>query len=190
MSLDVRPSARTRLLDAADQLFYDEGVRTVGIDRIIERAGVAKASLYSTFGSKDELVRAYLVRRHEARQRRLTAGIDMIESPRDRLLAVFDVLAELFATPGFRGCAFLNASAEAQPGSAIQQVASESRAWVRSLLVELASDVGAADPPALAAQLVVLYDGATVGAQMDHVATAATVARHIAELVIDASIES
>ena len=60
-----RPSARERLLAAADELFYEEGVHTVGIDRVIERAGVAKASLYNTFGSKDELVRAYLTSRHD-----------------------------------------------------------------------------------------------------------------------------
>ena len=56
----ARPSARERLLAAADELFYEEGVHTVGIDRVIEHAGVAKGSLYNTFGSKDELIRAYL----------------------------------------------------------------------------------------------------------------------------------
>src|SRR3978361_39067 len=100
-----RPPARERLLDAANQLFYEEGVHTVGIDRIIERAGVAKASLYSAFGSKDELVRAYLEGRHEKRQARILAGLERFETPRDRLLGVFDVLAEIAASPEFRGCA-------------------------------------------------------------------------------------
>src|SRR5262249_42523015 len=68
-------SARDRLLAAATELFYAEGVHTVGIDRVIERAGVAKASLYSTFGSKEELVRAYLAGRAEARQRRVSERI-------------------------------------------------------------------------------------------------------------------
>src|SRR3954469_8548888 len=103
-----KPSARERLLAAADELFYAEGVHTVGIDRIIERAGVAKASLYSSFGSKEELVRAYLENRHEIRRNRLLAGLERFDNPRDRLLGVFDVLAELTATPGFRGCAFYN----------------------------------------------------------------------------------
>ena len=70
-----RLSARERLLAAADELFYEEGVHTVGIDRIIERAGVAKASLYNTFGSKDELIRAYLEGRYVARQERITRFI-------------------------------------------------------------------------------------------------------------------
>jgi len=66
-----RSAARERLLDAADELFYEEGVHTVGIDRVIERAGVAKATLYNAFGSKEELVRAYLLRRLDARKARM-----------------------------------------------------------------------------------------------------------------------
>src|ERR1700712_5209205 len=96
-------SARERLLAAADELFYEEGVHTVGIDRVIERAGVAKATLYTTFGSKDGLIRAYLERRHLRRQERITVGLARFDNPRDRLLGVFDVLGELAAEPGFRG---------------------------------------------------------------------------------------
>src|SRR3954467_10559119 len=90
-----RPSARVRLLAAADELFYEEGIHTVGIDRIIERAGVAKASLYSSFGSKEELVRAYLAGRHESRKERITAALARYDDPRRRLLGVFDVVAEI-----------------------------------------------------------------------------------------------
>src|SRR4051794_15458573 len=107
-----RATARERLLAAADELFYEEGVHTVGIDRVIERAGVAKATLYNAFGSKDELIRAYLTRRHHTRQERLTRKLERYDTPRERLLGVFDALGELFAEPGFRGCAFHNASAE------------------------------------------------------------------------------
>src|ERR1700750_3215121 len=88
------PPARDRLLAAAGELFYEEGVHTVGIDRVIERAGVAKASLYSTFGSKEELVRAYLEGRQQRRQRRIAERIAQCSSARDKLLAVFDLLAE------------------------------------------------------------------------------------------------
>src|SRR6201992_4537579 len=80
-----RPSARERLLDAADELFYEEGIHIVGIDRVIDKAGVAKASLYSTFGSKDELVRAYLVRRYERRRGRLGEWVDRQDQPREPL---------------------------------------------------------------------------------------------------------
>src|SRR5579872_2327563 len=86
----VRPSARERLLAAANELFYDEGVHTVGIDRVIERAGVTKASLYNTFGSKDELVRAYLEGRHARIAARITRYLERYSDPRDRLLGVFE----------------------------------------------------------------------------------------------------
>src|ERR1700704_5642583 len=88
--------ARERLLAAADELFYAEGVHTVGIDRAIERAGLAKATLYSIFGSKDELVRAYLTRRHLASRENMTRQLASYQTPRERLLGVFDVLGRSF----------------------------------------------------------------------------------------------
>src|SRR5690349_5099769 len=181
-----KPSARERLLRAADELFYAEGVHTVGIDRVIERAGVAKASLYSTFGSKEELVRAYLEGRHALRRTRLLAGLERYDDPRDRLLGVFEVLAELTGTPGFRGCPFYNASAESTPGGAIEDVSNANRAWTRGLFFELARDAGAHDPAKLADQLVVLYDGASVGGRMDKDSKAALQAREIATMLLAA----
>src|SRR6202042_109857 len=151
------PSARERLLEAANELFYDEGVHTVGIDRVIERAGVAKASLYNTFGSKDELVRAYLEGRHARVAARITRYLARYSDPRDRLLGVFEAQGELFADPGFRGCAFVSASAES-PGELVEQAAGEYRSWVRSLLTDLAGEVGVAAPEALGRQLHMIYD--------------------------------
>jgi AcrR family transcriptional regulator len=173
------------LLAAADELFYEEGMHNVGIDRVIERAGVAKGSLYYTFGSKEELVRAYLTRRHEARRDRIAARLAKHNSPKDQILAVFDLLEELFAEPGFRGCAFLNASAEAQPGSAAEQVCEASRVWVRSLFVELAGQLDAANANALGRQLLMLYDGATVAAQLDKDPSAGAEARAAAAALIE-----
>jgi AcrR family transcriptional regulator len=178
--------ARERLLTAAGELFYAEGVHTVGIDRIIEHAGVAKATLYSTFGSKDELIRAYLEARRETRQKRIMQRIAGQQTPRARILAIYDLMGELFAEPGFRGCAFLNASAEA-PGSKIRKACRDSRAWTRALFTDLAREAGAADPEGLARQLVLLYDGATVAAQMERDPTAAAVARRMAAALLDAA---
>jgi hypothetical protein len=110
-----------------------------------------------------------------------------VMTPRERLLGVFDVLGELFAQPGFRGCAFLNASAEASAGSAAEEVSGQSRTWVRSLFTELSQAAGAADPEHLAQQLVLLYDGATVAARMDHDPTAAAAARAVAAVLLDAA---
>ena len=187
-SVARKPSARDRLLAAADELFYAEGVHTVGIDRVIEKAGVAKASLYSAFGSKDELVKAYLQGRHERRRARMLAGLERYDDPRDRLLGVFDVLAGVAGNPGFRGCAFVNASAESPAGGPVEEVSDIYRAWVRGLFHELARDAGAKDPAELADQLVVLYDGASIGARMDKGGPrAALVARDIAATLLAAA---
>ena len=183
-----RKSARERLLAAADELFYAEGVHTVGIDRVIERAGVAKASLYAAFGNKDGLVRAYLQGRHEERRKRILTRIERYDTPRDRLLGVFDSLAESAARPGFRGCAFYNAGAESDPNGVVQEESAANRAWTRQLFTDLAREAGAVDPAALAAQLVILYDGATVGARQDQVPDAAHRARAIAATLLDAAL--
>src|ERR1700677_2380198 len=115
-AVSVKVSARERLLRAADELFYEEGIHTVGIDRVIERAGVAKATLYSAFGSKDELVGAYLRRRHDSNQERMERLLlERYASPRERLIGIFEIQGENFV-PGFKGCAFMTASAEATPG--------------------------------------------------------------------------
>jgi len=186
-SEDRRP-ARERLLAAADELFYEEGVNLVGIDRIIERAGVAKASLYDCFGSKEELIRSYLQQRHEARQVRLRERLARYASPREKILAVFDAMAEAAAKPDFRGCAFARASAEARPGSSVKAACDESRAWNLALFADLARQAGAADPDRVAQQLRLLYDGASVSAHVDASSSAALAARAMAELLLDAAL--
>jgi AcrR family transcriptional regulator len=182
-----RLSARDRLLDAANELFYEEGVQTVGIDRVIEHAGVAKASLYNSFGSKDELVRAYLQRRHAIRQEAVTRALALVESPRDRVLAMFDLLGDLQRAGSYRGCAFVNASTEARPGSGAEQATRSFRDWLRSVFVELATEAGAADPQELARDLQLLYDGAGIAVRIDHDPDAAKSARRAAERLLDAT---
>jgi len=181
-------SPRERLLAAADELFYGEGIHTVGIDRVIERAGVAKASLYSAFGSKDELVRAYLVDRFAARQRRVAQHVERHHDPRQRLLAVFDALAERIAEPDFQGCAFVRACAETSASAAVRGVCEDARTWMRSLLVDLCRATGAAAPETLGQQIGLLYDGAVVAAQMDHDLAAAPAARATAAALLDAAL--
>src|SRR5713226_4421553 len=161
---DKPASARERLLDAASELFYEEGVHTVGVDRIVERAGVTKATLYTLFGNKDGLVRAYLLGRHDRTRERMTELAARFHTPRERLLGVFDIQGMSFTEPGFRGCAFVGANAEAPDGSSVEEVAEDYRAWVRSLFLDLATEAGARDPAHLAQQLVLLYDGAGISA--------------------------
>jgi AcrR family transcriptional regulator len=180
-----RRTAKARILDAADDLFYNEGIHAVGIDRVIARAGVAKGSLYYSFTGKDDLVREYLAHRHGRWAERIAAGIEAHTDPRERILAVYDVLGTLFAQPDYRGCAFVNATAEAAPDSVEAQAANTFRAWLHDLFLGLATDAGAANPKQLAARLVVLHDGAVATAQMDKTPDAAITARQTAELVLD-----
>ncbi|MFE6867286.1 TetR/AcrR family transcriptional regulator [Kitasatospora sp. NPDC057692] len=184
----ARPTARERLLAAADELFYREGVHTVGIDRVIEQAGVAKASLYNAFGSKESLVRAYLEGRHARSTARITRHVEQRDSPYDRLLAVFDAQSEQFARPDYHGCAFVRASAEAHPGDQVEQAAEAFRAWIRGLFTDLAREAGAPDPAVLAHQLHLLYDGAGVSAGMDRDPSAAAAARAAAAALLDAAL--
>src|ERR1700748_2138747 len=182
-----RPSTGDRLLDAADELFYEEGIHIVGIDRVIEKAGVAKASLYSTFGSKDELVRAYLTRRYEQRRARITEWVTRYDTPRDQLLGVFDALGDSIAQPGYHGCAFANATAESSRGSVAEQVTQAYRGWTRALFTDLARAAGAADPATLGAQLHLLYDGVNWAARIDRDLAAAGRAQAAAAALLDAA---
>ncbi|MFB7293243.1 TetR/AcrR family transcriptional regulator [Actinacidiphila glaucinigra] len=186
----AKPSARERLLSAADELFYAEGVQTVGIDRIIERAGVAKASLYNTFGSKDELVHAYLRARHAGTSARILAFLERYETPRARLLGVFDAQSEAFKGPGHRGCAFIAASAEAEAGSSTEQASNDYRVWVRTLFTDLARQAGVPDPQTLGRRLHLLYDGCAVSVRMDADHEAAAAARATAEVLLDAALSA
>jgi AcrR family transcriptional regulator len=184
----VRPSARERLLASANELFYNEGIHTVGIDRVIEHAGVAKASLYKTFGSKDALVQAYLDARQDNVTRLITQVVDRYDSPRERLLAVFEGQAELFGRPGYRGCAFARASAESSPGDIAEQAAGAYRQWVRALLTDLAAQAGVADPEVLGLQLQLLYEGSGQAARFEHGPAAAGLARAAAAVLLDAAL--
>jgi AcrR family transcriptional regulator len=186
-----RPSARDRLLAAADELFYAEGVHVVGVDRIVERAGVTKASLYSIFGSKDELVRAYLEKHFLGRQARIARILAAHSTPRERLLAVFAEVDGLLAGSAFRGCKFISAAAESRPGDASEVVAEKYRAWLWSVFTDLAKEAGASDAKQVGRQLFLLYDGAAVAARMDDDrAAAAKAMRTAAVTLLDAAIPS
>lgn len=184
-----RSPARERLLAAANELFYAEGVQTVGIDRIIERAGVAKASLYNLFGSKEELVAAYLASRHDATAGRLTEAMEQVDDPRRKILAVFDAQAQLYQRAEFNGCAFIAATTEAPSQGLVEQAADRFRAWVRAMFTDLAEQAGAPYPVSLGRQLHLLYDGAGVAGRMDHQDPGlASSARHAVEALLDAAL--
>jgi AcrR family transcriptional regulator len=180
-----RPSARERLLAASNELFYRDGVHSTGIDAVIEKAGVAKGSLYYIFGGKDELVAAYLRGRHEAWRQRVEAAQADTDDPDEKILVIFDAIADYVSLPEFRGCPFNNAAAEAPAGQAQQLAIDEYRDWLRQSFRQLAADTGVTDSEALADALILLYDGALATANTAKPARAAAMtAKRIARLTL------
>jgi AcrR family transcriptional regulator len=179
---------RRRLLDVATRLFYEEGVHVVGIDRLLEEAGVAKASLYAHFGNKDGLVRAYLEEQFEARREHVTQVLARYDCPRERLLGLFSDIEDLLAVPSFRGCRFVNASAEARPDESIEAVTDAYRTWLNKVFTDLAKGSGATNPKQLGRQLALLYDGASVAGRLDkNRSGAGDAARSAASTLLDAA---
>ncbi|MEV0996589.1 TetR/AcrR family transcriptional regulator [Nonomuraea sp. NPDC050202] len=170
MSAGTRSPARTRVLESAARLFYGEGVHTVGIDRIIAEAGVAKATFYHHFPSKDDLVRAYIVEQGAA-QRGMAESMRE-GSPRERLLAIFTFMCEFGAGPAYRGCAFVNTAAEyPDPAHPVRQAIAEHRRWTRDLYRDLLAADGHPDPERTADVLLLVRDGLVVGFDLDDPAT-------------------
>ncbi|MBB6551870.1 TetR/AcrR family transcriptional regulator [Nonomuraea rubra] len=157
-------STRDRLLDAAAELFYREGVG-VGIDALCRRAGVSKRSMYQLFGSKDEVVAASLDRRAPAYQALLLPPADDDRPPRARILHVFERLEESAAEPDFRGCPFVAAAVEVKsPEHPASLVARRNKDALTAFFRREAERAGAADPALLARQLTVAFDGASAQA--------------------------
>lgn len=153
-------SAHDRILDTAFRLFYARGIRAVGVDLIIAESGVAKATFYKHFPAKDELVLAYLDRVDGIWTGQLRAAAEAAgPEPVDQLVGMFDALSTACRRDGYRGCAFINAAAEAVPGTPVHDrtVAHKQAvlAWVR----DLATQAGAVDPDSLARSLTLLLDG-------------------------------
>ena len=178
-----------RLLRAANGLFYSEGIRASGIEAVASQAGVTKMTLYAHFGSKDELVAAYLRRRDELWRGWLTEAVrERAGTPKEELLAVFDALGSWLEgeVEGFRGCAFVNAASEiAEPDHPARAVALEEKRWMREYLEELSANAGASDPEALSEQLMLLFEGATVSTTLKSTRAPALGARNAAEKLID-----
>lgn len=181
---EARRSPRERLLDAAEELFYAEGVHTTGIDRVIERAGVAKASLYSCFGSKEGLISAYLDEQHRKLIGRRRAAAQAAPDPKSAILAVFDSLARDFERPDYNGCPFSRASAEETDSSMIVAASHAYRDDLRALLRDLCAQAGAADPDRLALQLHLLYSGGSDSVKLDREPGIATAQRAAVEALL------
>ncbi len=162
------PQRREVLIDTAIELFAEQGYHATGIDTILAKSGVSKKTLYRHFRSKDELILAALkkydsqFRNSFMRQVEERAG-----TPRNRLLAIYDVAADWFEQNNFYGCMYINAIGEfSDPDTPIRQVCKEFKSLVRRYIEDLCREMGAADPTALAEELALLFEGAIVTAQV------------------------
>lgn len=155
---NLRAEMQERILQTTDRLFYEQGIRAVGVDTVAAEAGISKRTLYNYFPSKDELITAYLSRRFKP--------VPLTDAPPvQQILGNFDRLERSFSSDRFRGCPFVNAVAELkEPDHAANKIAvafkDERRAWFRALLLRL----GVAAPDSLAMQLMLLVDGAIAAA--------------------------
>ena len=161
------PTSRQKLLDAAADLFYRQGIGAVGVDLVSKSAGVSKRTMYQQFGSKDQLVAESLDAHGMAVLGQYLPADGGDAPPRQQILAIFGALGRWTASDKFRGCPFVNTATElADPGHPARQVARDYKLRLRDSFARLAERGRAADPQLLADQLIVVFDGAIVQAVM------------------------
>lgn len=152
---------REKLLETTEDLIYRNGIHATGMDLLVKTSGVSRKSIYKYFGTKDELVAEVLKRRDERWMDWFRTEVERAETPEARLLEIFSVLKGWFESSGFRGCAFINTAGETgDPQDAVRLVAKEHKENLLEFVKEICQQYGAADPDALARQLLVLIDGA------------------------------
>ncbi|MEV2278720.1 helix-turn-helix domain-containing protein [Nocardiopsis sp. NPDC049922] len=182
----LTPAAR-RILEVASELFYTRGINTVGMELVAERASVTKKTIYDRFGSKQELVVAYLRTRDDRWRGYVTDHLERAATPRARVLATFDALHAWMGEENPRGCAMLNAYTElSDPGHPGRAVAEGQKRWLRGLLAEFVAEAGVADPDVLAHPLAMLHEGAVVARGVLGETGAALTARAAAETLMAA----
>jgi AcrR family transcriptional regulator len=167
-----RSAARDRILATADRLFYTEGIHSVGVHRLVEESAVTRVTFYRHFPSKDDLIAGYLEGRARRARRRMT---QVIEDSHGDARAALRALGRVFTSETFaaeyRGCPFVNASAEfASPGHPARVLATAQRAWITATIERLLRDMGHRDPASTARQLLMLQTGAIFGVAIDDTA--------------------
>ncbi|KAA2254079.1 TetR/AcrR family transcriptional regulator [Solihabitans fulvus] len=184
-------NTRARILAVAALAFYERGVHAVGVNEIAELAGSSKLTIYRYFESKDGLVEAVLRQRSERIHDWLERGVEAVPPGADRVLALFDLLADWYRQAGFHGCAMVNAAADTRgDGVAVLGLTRGHLARYRVLLERCLLEAGVAEPSAPARQLLILIEGATVVSSIDADDTAGPDARRLAELVLASVVPS
>ncbi|SFJ75626.1 TetR/AcrR family transcriptional regulator [Celeribacter neptunius] len=180
-------NARDKIMSAASHLFCNHGFAATGIDTILTRAGTAKATLYHHFKSKEELIAAVLEAEGETWRGWFFGRLSEVKGPaRNRILAVFDILEDWFADPGFYGCPFINAVAEFDTGNdAVRKAADLHKQHLLTWLKAQAMEMKAPDVTETARSIAVLFDGAIVAAQHARDPSFARTAKAMAECYLD-----
>jgi AcrR family transcriptional regulator len=183
-----RSSVGERILATADELFYREGIRAVGIQRVIDEAGIAKASLYAHYASKDDLVAACMERRGQAARAAMVAALDAApDNPRAKLLALFDYQRQAVGDAAFRGCPVMKTHTElTEPDHPARRITAAHRQSLLELFARLVKEAGLRSPDYVAGALIVLFDGAVATTVVDGDPNATRYARLAAEQIIDA----
>jgi len=183
---DAQASGRERLSQAAYELFSREGVRGVGVDAVIARAGTAKMTLYRNFPSKDDLILEFLRRREQiwTREWLEAESLRRGDTPRDQLLAIFDVFAEWFSSPDFEGCSFLTTMIEVNDREhPVYKAAVEHLANIRGYIERLAAEAGIREVGSFARKWHILMKGSIMAAHEGDEGAAAC-AREMGELLL------
>jgi AcrR family transcriptional regulator len=183
---ETRPSeARLRLLTTATRTFYAEGIHSVGVDRLIADAKVTRATFYRHFPGKEDLVLSYLREVHKMERATVETAIADNPAPVDALLAIAGSIAQAIQSPGFRGCAFLNAAAEyPATDQPVHQEIIAHRQWFLDTLTTMMAQVHHATADSAARHFVMLRDGAmAAGCLFDPTLVAETFLRGIEGLL-------
>ncbi|GAA2339663.1 TetR/AcrR family transcriptional regulator [Streptomyces violaceusniger] len=156
---------RRHVLAVASRLYYQRGIRAVGMDLVVKESGVGNATVYRQFPTKDALASAYTQDRADAWFERMRQASDQADDPREKLLAIFTAVIEETRLPTFRGCPMLNTHTEfPDPEHPANRVAVTHEQRVRDWMRDLAADARASDPDQLADDLVLVLNGVYVTA--------------------------
>jgi len=171
---------REHVLETASRLFYQEGLRAVGVDRVVAEAGISKATLYRYFDNKEALIVAYLKARHERSASEIERTLEEASASAEQMLhSLFHLLEVKAATADYRGCAFLLAAAEQDDSASVRRLARMHKRAVRALFVKAFGEF-VTDAELFADELMVLYDGTLAGAQVSRKTARAQVSLRMA----------
>ena len=183
------PWAKVRILETANELFYQDGIRTVGVDRLISSSSVTKATFYKHYGSKDKLINDYITGRHQTMVTFVQGTIEAAPDAESALRTLLSAMTADISRPDYRGCPFLNAAAEfPDPGHVVRKVIAAHRDWLTDTYTNLVGDLGHPMPGDAADEIMLAMDGAQSGGYAgDPIAASAALNRVVERVIADAN---